>query len=65
MITERDEPNYHESLVHTTLAYLPEAKRVLVVGGGDGGTVTQLVKHKNLVEIVWVEIDEQASACVF
>ena len=64
MITERDEPNYHESLVHTTLAYLPEAKRVLVVGGGDGGTVTQLVKHKNLVEIVWVEIDEQASACV-
>jgi len=59
MITERDEPNYHESLVHTTLAYLPHARRVLVIGGGDGGTVTQLVKHPNLVEIVWVEIDEQ------
>ena len=45
--------------MHTTLAYLPHAKRVLVVGGGDGGTVTQLVKYPNLVEIVWVEIDEQ------
>merc|ERR1712050_585871 len=42
MITERDESNYHESLVHTTMAYLPHAKRVLVIGGGDGGTVTQL-----------------------
>lgn len=58
MITERDESNYHESLVHTALAYLPEARRVLVVGGGDGGTVTQLVRHPNLVEIVWCEIDE-------
>jgi len=58
MITERDESNYHESLVHTTLNYLPDAKRVLVIGGGDGGTVTQLLKHPNLQEIVWVEIDE-------
>jgi len=58
MITERDEPNYHESLVHTTLAYLPNAKRVLVIGGGDGGTVTQLVRHPNLEEIVWCELDQ-------
>ena len=59
MVTERDEPNYHETLVHTTLVYLPHARRVLVVGGGDGGTVSQLVRHPSLVEIVWVEIDEQ------
>lgn len=58
MITERDEGNYHETLAHTPLAYLPNARRVLVVGGGDGGTVTQLVKHPNLEEIVWVELDE-------
>ncbi|KAL1529872.1 hypothetical protein AB1Y20_000802 [Prymnesium parvum] len=58
MITERDEMNYHETLVHTVMAYLPEAKRVLVIGGGDGGTVTQLVKHPNLVQIVWCEIDD-------
>lgn len=31
---------------------------MLVIGGGDGGTVTQLVKHANLAEIVWCEIDE-------
>jgi spermidine synthase len=59
MITERDEPNYHETIVHTVLNYLPNARRVLVVGAGDGGTVTQLVKHPNLEEIVWCEIDEQ------
>ena len=58
MITERDESNYHESIVNTPLVYLPRARRVLVIGGGDGGTVTQLVKHPNLEEIVWVEIDE-------
>jgi len=58
MMTERDEFNYHETLVHTTLNYVPDAKRVLVIGGGDGGTVTQLVRHPNLHEIVWVEIDE-------
>ena len=58
MITERDEANYHETLVHTTLNYLPEATRVLVIGGGDGGTVTRLAQHPNLREIVWCEIDE-------
>ena len=40
------------------MAYLPDARRVLVIGGGDGGTVTQLAKHPNLREIVWIEIDE-------
>lgn len=49
MITERDESNYHESLVHTTLNYLPDARRVLVIGGGDGGTVTQLLKCRRMV----------------
>ena len=48
MITERDESNYHESLVHTTLNYLPDARRVLVIGGGDGGTVTQLLKRRRM-----------------
>ena len=58
MITERDEANYHEMLAHVPLAYLPEAKRVLIIGGGDGGTVTQVAQHTNLREIVWVELDE-------
>ncbi|KAJ1638223.1 spermidine synthase, partial [Pavlovales sp. CCMP2436] len=58
MLTERDERNYHEMLSHVPLNYLPEARRVLVIGGGDGGTVTQAVRHANLREVVWVEIDE-------
>ena len=52
MITERDESNYHESLVHTTLNYLPDARRVLVIGGGDGGTVTQLLKRRRMAHSV-------------
>lgn len=59
MITERDERNYHEMLAHVPLNYLPAAKRVLVIGGGDGGTVTQVVRHSNLASVSWVEIDEQ------
>mgnify|MGYP003685416237 FL=1 len=58
MITERDERNYHEMLAHVPLNYLPAAQRVLVVGGGDGGTVTQVVRHAAVREVVWVEIDE-------
>lgn len=58
MITERDERNYHEMLSHVPLNYLPGAQRVLVVGGGDGGTVTQVVRHPGLREVIWVEIDE-------
>lgn len=52
MITERDESNYHETLVHTTLNYLPDARRVLVIGGGDGGTVTQLLKWRRMAHNV-------------
>lgn len=45
MITERDEAHYHEMLAHVPLAYLPDARRVLIIGGGDGGTLTQVLKH--------------------
>ena len=58
MITDRDEANYHEMIVHTPMAYLPKARRALVIGGGDGGTVTQLIRHTQLEEILWIEIDE-------
>ena len=58
MITTRDEHRYHEVLAHTPLAYLPHAARILVVGGGDGGLVSQALQHTNIREIVWCEIDE-------
>ena len=45
MLSERDEAHYHEMLVHVPMAYLPAARRVLIIGGGDGGTLTQVLKH--------------------
>ena len=57
-ITENDEKNYHEMIVHTALNYIPDAKNVLIIGGGDGGTVTEVLKHKNLKHITNVDIDQ-------
>jgi hypothetical protein len=39
MITEKDEKHYHEMIAHVPLAYIDQAKRVLIIGGGDGGRV--------------------------
>lgn len=58
MLTERDEFIYHEMIAHVPLFVHPSAKSVLVIGGGDGGTVRELSKHNFLERIVMVEIDE-------
>jgi spermidine synthase len=56
-LTEFDEHAYHESLVHPAVLSVPNAKRALVVGGGDGAVVRELCKHKNLEHIDLVDID--------
>lgn len=53
-----DEAAYHEALVHIPMLSLENPKRALVVGGGDGGVLRELVKHKGLERIEMVEIDE-------
>src|SRR5688572_8809089 len=53
-----DEAAYHESLVHIPMLSLKEPKSALVVGGGDGGVLRELVKHSGLERIDMVEIDE-------
>ena len=58
MITQRDEAHYHEMLAHVPLAYFPAASRVLIIGGGDGGTLAQVLKHTNVRAVTIVEIDE-------
>lgn len=58
MCTERDEAHYHEMIVHTPMQLLPKAERVLVIGGGDGGTLRELAKYTGLKKITLVEIDE-------
>ena len=57
MCTERDEYGYHEMITHVAMLSHKNVKRALVIGGGDGGTIRELLKHPNIEEIVMVEID--------
>ena len=54
--TENDEFIYHEMFVHVPLLAHGKARRVLVIGGGDGGAARQLMKHKNIA-VTLVDID--------
>ncbi len=58
MITEKDEFVYHEMISHVPVSLHPNPKRVVVIGGGDGGTVRELLKHDQIEEIILCEIDE-------
>ena len=58
MITEKDEFIYHEMLGHVPLFTHPAPKQVLVIGGGDGGTVRETLKHPEVERVTLVEIDE-------
>jgi len=57
MITDRDEHVYHEMMTHVPMLIHPEPKQVLVVGGGDGGCLREIVKHPSVERAVEVEID--------
>jgi len=57
MTSEHDEFLYHEMLVHPALATARSIERVLVVGGGDGGTVREVLRHPQVQDCVMVEID--------
>lgn len=59
MTTEADEFVYHEMISHVPLLAMAQpAKRVLVIGGGDGGTVREVLRHPSIEEVVLCEIDE-------
>ena len=58
MTSEYDEFLYHEMLVHPALVTAPSVERVLVIGGGDGGTVREVLRHRDVKECVMIEIDE-------
>lgn len=59
MITEKDEFYYHETIAHVSLSIHPCPKKVMVIGGGDGGTVREVVKYKIIDEVELIEIDEE------
>lgn len=58
-ITERDEFFYHEMLTHVVMHAHPAPKKVVVIGGGDGGVVREVLKHKTIEKVYFVEIDEE------
>lgn len=59
MLTEKDEFIYHEMITHIPMAVHPCAKKILVIGGGDGGVVRELVRYPYVESIDLVEIDEE------
>lgn len=58
-LNEHDEHIYHEMITHVPLMSLPNAENVMIIGGGDGGTCREVLKHKNVKEIFQIEIDEE------
>lgn len=58
MFSEIDEFFYHEMIVHPVMVSHPNPEKVLVIGGGDGGTVRELLKYP-IGEIFLVEIDSE------
>jgi spermidine synthase len=57
MTSEFDEYLYHEMLVHPALTTAPCIERILVIGGGDGGTVREVLTYPQVKEVTMVEID--------
>ncbi len=57
--TIKDEFVYHEMITHIPLFSHPNPKRVAVIGGGDGGTIREILKHKSVERATLVEIDER------
>ena len=61
MLTEKDEFIYHEMIAHVALYIHPDPSRVLIIGGGDGGTLREVLKHWDVQQVVLVDIDRMVS----
>ena len=59
---ELDEFVYHEALVHPALVLHPQPRSVLVVGGGEGATLREVLRHRTVERAVMVDIDQEAVA---
>lgn len=58
-LSSSDEYRYHEALVHIPMMYAKNHNRVLVLGGGDGLAVREILKYKEVQQIVLVDIDKE------
>ncbi|MES2743579.1 MAG: polyamine aminopropyltransferase [Pseudomonadota bacterium] len=60
--SSRDEYRYHEALVHPALQALPWARRVLVLGGGDGLALREILRYPNIEHVTLVDLDPAMTA---
>jgi len=58
-LTEFDEFAYHEMITHVAMNTHPNPKKVLIIGGGDGGVAREAFKHKSVEQVHLCEIDEE------
>ena len=61
MLTARDNFIYHEMLAHPALFSHPSPEHVVIIGGGDCGTLREVLKHGRVTHVMQVEIDERVT----
>lgn len=58
-VSEKDEYIYHEMIAHVPLNIHPAPEKVLIIGGGDGGTLREVLKHQQVKSVDLIEIDRR------
>ena len=58
-LTERDNMGYHEMIVHVPMLAVGKPKRVLLIGGGDGGSLQQVLRYPSVEEVSICELDQR------
>lgn len=61
-VSERWEERYHEPLVHPAMLAHPDPRRILVLGGGDGGALREVVRYPSVEAVDFVELDPDVVA---
>ncbi len=61
MLTTRDNFLYHEMLSHPVLFTHPDPRNVVIIGGGDCGTLREVLKHRSVTQVTQIDIDEQVT----
>lgn len=61
MVTSRDNFLYHEMIAHPALLTHAAPKRVVIIGGGDCGTLNEVLKHPDVERVTQIDIDEQVT----
>jgi spermidine synthase len=61
MLTERDHFIYHEMMTHPALLTHADPQQVAIIGGGDGGVMSEVVKHPGVRRVTQIELDERVS----